>query len=47
VEFPLKRNQGFRLNTAVRARNVALEMTRTCDNSAVCYSDLSRSDIPL
>jgi hypothetical protein len=47
VEFLLKRNQGFRLETAVRARNVALEMTRTCDNSAVCYSDLSRSDIPL
>jgi hypothetical protein len=37
----------FRLGTAVRAWNVAFEVTRTCDNSAVCYSDLSRSDIPL
>jgi hypothetical protein len=47
VECLLKRNQVFRLEPAVTARNVVLEMIRTCDNGAVCYSDLSRSDIPL
>lgn len=48
VDFHLKWNhQGFRLETAVSAGNVALEMARTCDNVADCYPDLSRSDIPL
>jgi hypothetical protein len=47
VELRLKRNQECRLETAFRPLNATWEMTRTCDNGAVCQSDLSRSDIPL